>query len=129
MQQCTVTVKQYTVAPHLVYRASPTYCPKGLDTNRTQSHASCLPLQLTNQNIGITLLFSRSEEVLLSSPIECQETTVEQKLNVPVHGQFGERRLPKVQPSTRPGIKPRTSCLAVRDPQISPVALTSHIQT
>ena len=54
---------------------------KGLDTNRTQSHASCLPLQLTNQNIGITLLFSRSEEVLLSSPIECQEITVEQKLN------------------------------------------------
>ena len=35
--------------------------------------------------------------------------------NVPVHGRCGERRLPKVQPSTRPEIEPGSSWLAVRD--------------
>ena len=49
--------------------------------------------------------------VLLTPPIECRET----RLNVPVHGRCGERKSPKVQPSTRPGIEPRTSWLAVRD--------------
>ena len=32
-----------------------------------------------------------------------------------VNGRCGERRSPKVQPSTRPGIKPGTFWLAVRD--------------
>ena len=36
-------------------------------------------------------------------------------LNVPLHERCGERRSPKVQPSTRPGIEPGTSQLAVRD--------------
>ena len=37
------------------------------------------------------------------------------RLNVPVHGRCGERRSPKVQPLTRPGVEPRTSWLAVRN--------------
>ena len=45
------------------------------------------------------------------SPVE----RLDQRLNVPVHGRCGERRSPKVQPSTRPGIEPGTSWLAVRD--------------
>ena len=39
----------------------------------------------------------------------------DQRFNVPVHRRCGERRSPKVQPSTRPGIEPRTFRLAVRD--------------
>ena len=35
--------------------------------------------------------------------------------NIPVHAWCGKRRSPKVQPSTRPGIEPGTSWLAVRD--------------
>ena len=40
---------------------------------------------------------------------------LDQRLNVPVHGRCGERRSPKVQPSTRPGFELGTSWLAVRD--------------
>ena len=40
---------------------------------------------------------------------------LDQRLNVPVRGQCDERRSPKVQPSTRPGIEPGTSWLAVID--------------
>ena len=40
---------------------------------------------------------------------------LDHQLNVPVHGRCGERKSPKVQPSTRPGLEPGTSWLAVRD--------------
>ena len=62
---------------------------------------------------GISLPLSISMWVLLNPPIERPET--DQRLNAPVHGQCGERRLPKVQPSTRPGIEPWTFWLAVGD--------------
>ena len=51
--------------------------------------------------------------VLLSPPKNVER--LDQHLNVAVHGWCGERRSPKVQPSTRPGIEPGTSWLAVRD--------------
>ena len=69
--------------------------------------------QLTVHNTGISLLLSTSVWVLLSPPIERRETRP--RLNVPVHGRCGERRSTKVQPSTRPGLEPGTSWLAVRD--------------
>ena len=40
---------------------------------------------------------------------------LDQWLNVPLHGQCGERRSHKDQPSTRLGIERGTFCLAVRD--------------
>ena len=40
---------------------------------------------------------------------------LDRRLNVLVHGRCGERRSPKVQLSTVPGIEPETSRLAVRD--------------
>ena len=54
-------------------------------------------------------------EIFVSRPtlIECRETRP--KVNIPVHRWCGERRSPKVQPLTRPGIEPRTFWLAVRD--------------
>ena len=69
--------------------------------------------QLTVHNTGVSLLLSTSVWVLLSPPIERQR--LDQRLNVPVHGRCGERRSPKVQPSTRQGLEPGTSRLAVRD--------------
>ena len=34
--------------------------PKGLDKNGTESHVKCLPLQLTDHNTAINLVFLRS---------------------------------------------------------------------
>ena len=38
---------------------------------------------------------------------------LDQQLKVPVHGQCGEKRSLKVQPSTRPGIESGSSWLAI----------------
>ena len=65
--------------------------------------------EVTVHNTGISLLLSTSVWVLLSPPIERRETRPTD------HGRCGERRSPKVQPSTRPGIEPGTFWLAVRD--------------
>ena len=91
------------------------YCPKGLYMNGIESHAIGVYrfCQLTDHNTNTSLLLPTSVWVLLSLPIEFEKPN--QRLNVPVHGQCGERRSPKVQPSTRPGIEPGTSWLAVRD--------------
>ena len=40
---------------------------------------------------------------------------LDQRLNVSVYGRCGERRSPKIQPLTRPGIESGTFLLAVRD--------------
>ena len=76
---------------------------------------------MTVHNAGISLILSTSVWVLLSPPKHVER--LDQWLNVPIHGQCGERRLPKVQPSTLPGIEPRTFWLAVRD--LTNCALTS----
>ena len=49
------------------------------------------------------------------------------QINAPVNERCGERRSPKVQPSTRPEIKSRISWLAVSD-LIKLTALTAHFE-
>ena len=84
----------------------------------TTEHGSKLsvPLEevMTVHNTSISLLLSTSAWVLLSPQIERRESRPIW-LNFPVHRRCGERRSPKVQPSTRRGIEPGTFWLAVRD--------------
>ena len=54
--------------------------------------------ELMLKTLDYSLLLSTSVWVLLSPLTERRE------INAPVHGRCGERRSPKVQPSTRPGI-------------------------
>ena len=60
-------------------------------------------------NMGISLLLSTNVWALLVPQKNVER--LEQWLNVPVHRWCGERRSPKVQPSTRPEIEPGTFLL------------------
>ena len=69
------------------------------------------PLNNNNNNNNNTLYYSvksSSKATLSSLIVDTDHNTgisppIDQQLNLPVHGRCGERRSPKVQPSTRPG--------------------------
>ena len=74
----------------------------------------CHVTLIIDHNTDISPLLSTSLWVLSSSPIKSWDTKPTAWLPCPPVC-CGERRSPKVQPSTRPGIEPGTCWLAVRD--------------
>ena len=58
--QIVKNLRTTRLGQNLLVHVKSMYCSKGLGTNRTESQARCLPLQLTDHATGITLLLSRS---------------------------------------------------------------------